>query len=282
MRAARHHESVLQTATIHDVNLRPHDVSELRRLVEDGVDLPHRLPAPTLGAAIELACTAWSWRLAGRHCAFERFQGWAQASSVLDDAWRSLEGDRPMGAEYSATALDVRSATDVTAQGLFGNRFRKSLVEIGKFSNAFANGLGGALEEMVDNVFQHSTDLQGRGAPAVMAYEVGAQSFDFCVGDVGRGVLNSLSENPHWSALNDDEAALDAVVVHRASRRGADPGTGFQLVVRTLADLGAFRYRTGNAYVAIETDAAAHARTTAIGASVALRGVQLVVSSSKI
>ncbi|MBX3259536.1 MAG: hypothetical protein KF782_07570 [Labilithrix sp.] len=187
-----------------------------------------------------------------------------------------------MVAEYSATAHDVRSITDVMAQGLFGNRFRKSLVEIGRFSNAFANGLGGALEEMVDNVFQHSTDAQGRGAPAVMAFEVGAQSFDFCVGDVGRGVLNSLRENARWSALSDDEAALDAVVVHRASRRSADPGTGFQLVVRTLADLGAFRYRTGNAYVAIETDAAAHARTTAIGASVALRGVQLVVSSSKI
>jgi hypothetical protein len=165
---------------------------------------------------------------------------------------------------------------------LLGNRFRASLVEIGKFSNEFANGLGGALEEMVDNVFQHSTDTQGRGAPAVVAFEVSAQSFAFGVGDVGRGVLDSLRENGRWRALSDDEAALNAVVVHQASRRGSDPGAGFQLVVRTLADLGAFRYRTGGAYVTVETEAIAHARTTAIGASVSLRGVQLVASSSKI
>ena len=187
-----------------------------------------------------------------------------------------------MGAEYSAIQVDVRSVTDVTGQSLFGNRFRKSLVEIGSFSNEFANGLGGALEEMVDNVFQHSTEEQGRGALAVMAFEVGLRSFCFSVGDVGRGVLSSLRENARWKILSEDEAALDAVVVHHASRRGADLGRGFELVVRTLADLGAFRYRTGSAYVTIETETTAHTRTTAKGASVPLTGVQLVVSSSKI
>lgn len=201
---------------------------------------------------------------------------------MLDDAWTALAGDRPMGAEYSATAGDIRSVTDGTGQTLFGNRFRKSLVEIGKFSSEFANGLGGALEEMVDNVLQHSTEDQGRGAPAVMAFEVREQSFSFGVGDVGRGVLRSLRQNERWNTLVDDKAALEAIVDRHASRRGSDPGTGFQLVVRTLAELGAFRYRSGNAYVTIEIEHGAHTRTTAIGASNSLLGVQLVVSSSKI
>ena len=187
-----------------------------------------------------------------------------------------------MGADYSAIPVDVRSVTDVTGQALFGNRFRQSLVEIGSFSNEFANGVGGALEEMVDNVLQHSTEEPGRGTLAVMAFEVRARSFCFALGDVGRGVLDSLRENARWKGLPDDDAALDAIVVHHASRRGADPGTGFKLVVRTLGDLGAFRYRSGSAYLSIETEPGAHIRTTAKGASAPLSGVQLVVASSKI
>jgi hypothetical protein len=187
-----------------------------------------------------------------------------------------------MGAEYSAVSRDVRTVTDGTGQGLFGNRFRKSLVEFGGFSAEFARGVAGALEEMVDNALQHSTDEPGRTAPAIMAFEVGLQFFSFAVGDVGRGILNSLRENPRWQALTDDERGLDAVAIHHASRRGSDPGTGFQLVVRTLADLGTFRYRTGAAYFSLETEPGLNTRTTAKGASHPLDGVQLVVASRKI
>lgn len=263
------------------MNLRSEEVSELRRLVAEGAGLPLRLPPLTLGAAIELACTAWYWRLAGRQAAFERFREWESANATLGEAWAALAGTRPMVAEYSATSMDIRSVTDVTGQALFGNRFRKSLKELGRFSNEFANGLGGALEEMVDNVLQHASKDLARPAPAIMAFEVADRAFTFSVGDVGRGVLKSLRENERWNTLADDEVALNAVVVHQASRRGAEPGTGFSLVVRTLADLGSFRYRTGKAYVIVETGTAAHTRTTVLGASTSLFGVQLVVSSSR-
>lgn len=261
------------------VLLRVADVSELRRLVLQGTGLPTSVPHPSLGAAVELACSAYFWHSLSP-AAFERFKTWAFAEPLLAETWAALEGTRPMGPEYSAIERDVRTVTDVTAQGLFGNRFRASLVEIGTYSNEFANGLGGALEEMVDNVLQHSTGRRGCGASAVMAYEVGVRSFSFSVGDVGRGVLTSLRENPRWRTLRDDQAALDAVLVHHASSRGSDPGTGFRLVVRTLADLGTFRYRTGDAYVTVETDVVAHRRTTVMGVSAQLSGVQLVVAST--
>lgn len=113
------------------MNLRPQDVSELRRLVEDGATLPTSLPPLSLGAAIELACTAWSWGLAAQHAPLERFRGWAGQSALLGGAWKALAGERPMVAEYSAAPVDIRSVIDGVGQAFFGNRFRTIVGDVG-------------------------------------------------------------------------------------------------------------------------------------------------------
>ncbi len=261
--------------------LRPDDVGELRRLVHSGKALPRTLPPPTLGAVIELACTASVWRAGGELDAVRSFQEWAAALPLLGDAWSALNGERPVGAVYSATTSDVCSVTDTDAQAFFGNRFRESLIAIGGFTDRFALELAGAMQEMIDNTFQHSTTHPGRAAPAVMGFEVAAQSFSFAVGDVGRGALDSLRENPQWATLPSDDDALHAIIVRHASRRGPVEGTGFQQVVRALADLGTFRLRSGSACVSIVANAGAHSRTAIQGASFPLIGAQIVVESAK-
>jgi len=258
-------------------DLDVHEVSELRLLAERGA-LPQRLESCSLLAAVQLACSAWFWRRDSTP-AFTVFQGWL-SDSRLAAAWRALTSRHTAPLDYSAKPFELLTITDSTAEAQFGNRFRKSLEELAGFSKPDAVGLAGALRELIDNVRQHSGMTVQAPATGVMAYEVWTNGFAFAVGDLGRGTLASLRENPAWSQLTDEAAALDAILKRNASRRlDNTPGTGFRDAVRVLADFGQLSVGSGNAYV--DVSGRTGGRTGAAGRRAPLPGVQVGVFGSR-
>jgi hypothetical protein len=101
---------------------------------------------------------------------------------------------------------------------------------------------------MADNVIQHSGTDAEHPARGVAGYHVEPQQFSFAVGDVGRGVLASLQENPDWAALRDSPSALRAAVSEQATRRPDKQfGDGFRKLYEWLADFhGILRFRSGD------------------------------------
>lgn len=224
-----------------------HDVSELRLLAERGA-LPERLQPCNLLAAVQLACSAWFWRRDSTP-AFTTFEGWLSDSRVAA-AWSALTSRHTAAVDYSAKPFELLTITDSTAAAQFGNRFRKSLEDLGGFSKPIAVGLAGALQELIDNVRQHSGTTVQSPATGMMAYEAWTNGFAFAVGDLGRGTLASLRENPAWGQLSDDATALDAILKRNASRRlDNTPGTGLRDAVRALSDFGQLSVGSGDAYV---------------------------------
>ncbi|HVX90622.1 MAG TPA: hypothetical protein VHC20_03220 [Candidatus Paceibacterota bacterium] len=254
--------------------LSTHDISELRFLVQQGEPLPVRLGSCSLAGAVHLACSGWLWQQS-RSPAFATFRGWLE-DPRLALAWEALTSNRSAGVDYAAHAAEILTVTDEDSQARFANRFRKSLEEIGGFSASEARGLAGALQELADNVTQHSGPAVMAPASGVMAYEVSHERFTFAVGDIGRGALASLHDNPHWTALQSEEEALRAILEQNASRRRVGPGMGFRNAVRALADLGQLSVGSGDAYSDVVADA--RGRTGAAGRRAPLPGVQVALA----
>jgi hypothetical protein len=253
--------------------LEVHEVSELRLLAERG-ELPERLEPCGLLAAVHLACSAWFWQRYSNP-AFTVFQGWL-SDPRLAAAWGAMTSLRTVGVDYSAKPLELLTVTDTIAEAQFANRFRKSLEELGGFSQAEARGLAGSLQELIDNVRQHSGPTDQAAAAGIMGYEVSTQSFAFAVGDVGRGTLASLRENPAWAQLPDEAAALAAIIKRNASRRlDNTPGSGFRDAVRVLSDFGRLSVGSGDAY--LDVVGTPTGRTASGGHRFALPGVQVGV-----
>jgi hypothetical protein len=134
---------------------------------------------------------------------------------------------------------------------LFESRFTAGLRQAGFGRKSIA--LAGAFFEMADNVTQHSGMSSAHPARGILGYHVQPNKMTFAVGDVGRGVLSSLIENPVWSHLQESSDALEAIVRDHASRRiGMGPGNGFLQILKSLADMnGHLVFRSGNGVLTI-------------------------------
>ena len=103
----------------------------------------------------------------------------------------------------------------------------------------------GAVEEMVDNIYEHSE------APdtGVVAFYGSANHVEVSVGDAGIGVLSSLRSNPKFSYLRDTGTAMAEALKDGNSRYGPgeDRGYGFGTLFRALNSLDAeLRFRSGD------------------------------------
>jgi hypothetical protein len=125
--------------------------------------------------------------------------------------------------------------------GDWGNvqeNFVKRAQECG-FECDFAYALTAAFDEMVQNVWDHSAARGDPMAPAVMGYHVNSGEVHFAVGDIGRGALTTLHENPRWSLLPSSTAALEAILRDNATRKASEPtGGGFRQVWKSFLDRG--------------------------------------------
>jgi anti-sigma regulatory factor (Ser/Thr protein kinase) len=217
-------------------------IADMREFMSSGKDSEIAELSPSgfsIGGVVQLACiksvcTPWF---------NSKLEMWRKSSTVLNDAILTFEGGQlPSTANmWEARGLEFfpirgKDWADSKRYHPFESRFCKAAKQAG-FGNK-AKAFAGALYEIADNVAQHSGDDSSCPAPGVIGYFICDGHVAFAVADLGRGILNSLRENPAWQQLPDSKAALMAVVTDHASRRpnGGD-GEGFKEVFRSLANI---------------------------------------------
>lgn len=241
------------------VILQTSDIDSLRNRADDAGVAPFFEVRPsgiTLPALLELVCSSCM----RPHSAGERFeaiiQAWSQYLPDLRHARQLLVtgvGSRKKSAPFEAPLKElwrIQSRSDWTDDpaSLFQSRFRRSLEKQG-FGKKLSLALSKAMQEMADNVVQHSGSDEEHPAPGLVGYHVEERWMTYAVADIGRGVLASLETNPRWSTLSGSGHALRAAIYQNASRRiGSAGGAGFSEVQKSLADLnGTLRFRSGDA-----------------------------------
>ena len=113
------------------------------------------------------------------------------------------------------------------------------------FPAALVASLVGALGEMQDNVYQHS----GAAYTGLVVYAVTDRSFEFVVADRGKGVLETLRQNPDYAHLPDAGAALAEAIKTGVSRfpTASGRGQGFVQLCRSMVtDRVELRFRSGD------------------------------------
>lgn len=153
---------------------------------------------------------------------------------------------QPRDAEFYV----VRHEDDVVDNRHFGEyliRFEFGAKRIG-LPKQTAIELHSALIEMTTNVVRHAK------APvaALVGYEIRESAATFCVVDVGRGVLESLRENPRYSHLDVHSEALRAALHDGVSGVVGShrSGFGFSTVFKSLAaQWGQLRFRSGEGVI---------------------------------
>ncbi len=240
------------------MNLMTEETEELRQLIsirDFSVLRKISVERVSLGAAVELACyratTNGDTEISGL------LDEWATPVPLLSAAFKTMLGQmkpdridmfKPRPFEFFPVS---RSDWDDNDHHLFEGRFDAGLREsgFGKSSKAFA----GAFKEMADNVVQHSGPAVQQPAQGIVGYHISDGYMVYAVGDIGRGVLASLRENPDWKELQDSEEALTAITTKGASRRVlCGEGGGFKQLFKSLADVNGFiTFRSGNGFMSI-------------------------------
>lgn len=109
------------------------------------------------------------------------------------------------------------------------------------FSVKTANEFQGACFEMLANAIEHSNSP----IPTLVAYHIRPNLASFVVADVGRGVFESLRENPDHQDVADHCEALRRAVKEKVSRHREARGNGFRPVFKALAEnWGVLRFRS--------------------------------------
>jgi hypothetical protein len=267
------------------MNLDAGDVDDFRRAVDAGAEI--RVPDVddlSLGAAFELAVAFVGWRHANTRAGMTTVAAIAKNHRVLDRAIDALDGVVSIvPGDYATPSVDIQPAVrslDAIEWSLFAQRLRRSLEQKGGFDAKRALALSKMMSELVDNVIEQSSIAGTPPAPAVVGYAIDAGRMTFAIGDVGRGVLASLSDNPIWrDRLPDSRAAIAAAVLEHASRRAAIgvEGFGLRTVQQAVVDLdGSLRFRSGDA--ALTLDGPEDAREIRRSDSPPMAGFQVSVS----
>jgi hypothetical protein len=168
-----------------------------------------------------------------------------QVERALRDGAISGAGARDRAGVFPLSRVNLDGAmTECLAWEQWAKHAENAAVAAG-LTKGLVAGLMGALGELQDNVFEHS----GRPESGVVAYAASEGAFEFVVADAGRGVLESLCENPEFSLLQDSGAALQVAASDGASRYARSTGHGYGIghLFRALAhDAAELRFRSGD------------------------------------
>lgn len=128
-------------------------------------------------------------------------------------------------------------------------RYERSSIDAG-FSKAVAIKLHAALHELAENSVIHAAS----STDTMVGYRVMPQISQFCVVDVGIGVLNSLKQCSDFSDFNTHVEGLRMALHDGVSRFGAGRGGfGFSRVFKSLAEQwGTLRFRSGEACITMD------------------------------
>lgn len=185
---------------------------------------------------------------------FFRIQGYSKFDDVCPNT--STDAD---DAEFHPTPTCAAEFTSPSWRG-FRRRLQDAAESTG-FGKTVAQGLTGAVDEIVSNIIEHSQ------APTsgLAGYHWNESEFEFVIADAGEGVLKSLQRNPTYSDLIAADEALHLALTDGVSRHGKhlSRGYGFRQLFVSLASLGArLRFRSGPYRLEIvgETPTMSHAR----------------------
>lgn len=152
------------------------------------------------------------------------------------------------GKQLRSDSIEVRRAefislcdAEMDAFELFAIRFNRSSVANG-LSRDVSDQLQVALHEMAENALIHS---ESAVAP-VAGYVVTEGLSQFCVADLGIGVLASLRTCPDFQGIHLHNAAIRAALRDGTSRFGTRKGgLGFRPIFKSLiASWGSLRFRS--------------------------------------
>jgi len=145
----------------------------------------------------------------------------------------------------------VESEEDLEQEelSLFLLRFERSAKGAG-FSAQAAARLHAALHAMAENAVIHANAPIG----ALVGYRIADGLAQFCVGDVGIGVLASLRTCPDYAGLSLHNEAIKMALRDGTSRFGhGQGGFGFRQVFKALAEQwGYLRFRSGEGCITMD------------------------------
>lgn len=216
------------------------------------------LRGTTLPGIMEYGCLRWAFE----HTDLSPLPQ-AVLSSTVGEALKAVSsalGIRSSGPPAQPIRrLDCRSVEFITisteedltneAWEYYVIRFNRSARNVG-FPRLVGDGLQGALQEMAENAVIHS-----RSAVSVLVgYRVMQGVAQFCVADVGIGVLKSLRECPDFQHLRLHTDAIREALRDGVTRFGENRGgLGFRAVFKALAaNWGHLRFRSGSGCVAMD------------------------------
>lgn len=224
------------------------DLGDLSRLgVEEAVELLRGRAAIAIGPAVEYAMLLPNADAASRLTPFplvvsiqESVKPLAAPATHLDTSLAPRD--------YEVVRLPSAGNYDLGFTP-FRKRMECAAVSAG-ISATIAQGLAGALGEMVDNIFEHAKIFN----TALAAYRWVAGEFEFVVADNGIGVLASLRSNPRYQHLIDSGRALEtAIQKGESSIDDCGRGMGFTELITQLVNLnGTVRLRSGDHWLGIE------------------------------
>ena len=195
----------------------------------------HLLPGGCLGSIVELL------RFCQDHVgAFEYCSSPETAAMEL-----AFKRRRPVYHANESIGFVTASRTAYQTGDTYWDAFlfamHKAMLRAG-FQSLFSRGLVGALDEMQNNIHDHS----GATDTGVIAYRVHPDRVEWTVADRGIGVLAGLRTGA-FPSLNDSGEALKVALSDGRSRHGVSKGrgNGFRELFKALSTRhGALRFRS--------------------------------------
>lgn len=149
--------------------------------------------------------------------------------------------------------LSLRDEDHVASQEveLFEIRFNRSAESVG-IASSISDQLQSAFHEMIENAVLHSECA----IPPLAGYVVANGTAQFCVADVGIGVLASLTQCADYSHIKLHKDAIRAALHDGTSRFGQQKGgLGFREVFKAVVEQwGSLRFRSGEGCISMNGD----------------------------
>jgi hypothetical protein len=146
--------------------------------------------------------------------------------------------------------LSLRDEDHVASEEveLFEIRFNRSAQSVG-LASSVSDQLQSAFHEMIENAVLHSECA----IPPLAGYAVADGTAQFCVADVGIGVLASLTQCADYSHIKLHKDAIRAALHDGTSRFGQQKGgLGFREVFKAiLQQWGSLRFRSGEGCISM-------------------------------
>lgn len=198
-------------------------------------------PGPSLGAIIELLCFC------------QEHPGALEYASApeIDALKRSLKTRKPV--YLDGERIGFVPARRALHQGndihwdVFMVAMHKAMLAAG-FQSLFGRGLVGAMDEMQNNIRDHSEAID----TGLIAYRVSRDRVEWVVADRGIGILTGLQSGA-FPSLTDSGEALKIALTDGRSRLGINGrGYGFRELFKALsARQGALRFRSDDQLLSI-------------------------------